>query len=64
MAKRALCEDEIIRMELNEILRHKWIESEKAGHDVGLRAVWDWIEHHEEAFHRDFERAHTCSRAS
>ena len=27
-----------------EILRHKWIESEKAGHDIGFeRALMDWI---------------------
>ena len=27
-----------------EILRHKWIESEKAGHDIGFeRALLDWI---------------------
>lgn len=26
-----------------EILRHKWIESEKAGHDIGMdRATIDW----------------------
>ena len=30
--------------ERNEILRHKWIESEKAGHDIGFeRALTDWI---------------------
>ena len=27
-----------------EILRHKWIESEKAGYDIGFeRALIDWI---------------------
>jgi len=27
-----------------EILRHKWIESEKAGYDIGFeRALMDWI---------------------
>ena len=27
-----------------EILRHKWIESEKAGSDIGFeRALMDWI---------------------
>jgi len=30
--------------EREEILRHKWIESEKAGHDIGFeRALIDWI---------------------
>lgn len=33
--------------EREEILRHKWIESEKAGHDIGFeRALLDWIVHH------------------
>ena len=30
--------------EREEILRHKWIESEKAGYDIGFeRALTDWI---------------------
>jgi hypothetical protein len=30
-----------------EVLKHKWIESEKAGHDIGLeRAMTDWILNH------------------
>jgi hypothetical protein len=30
-----------------EILRHKWSESEKAGHDIGFEnALIDWIMHH------------------
>lgn len=30
--------------EREEILRHKWIESEKAGRDIGFeRALLDWI---------------------
>ncbi|HVY68556.1 MAG TPA: DUF4032 domain-containing protein [Verrucomicrobiae bacterium] len=33
--------------EREEILKHKWIESEKAGHDIGFeRALTDWIVHH------------------
>ncbi len=33
--------------ERDEILRHKWIESEKAGYDIGLdRALTDWSVHH------------------
>jgi hypothetical protein len=33
--------------EREEILRHKWIESEKAGHDVGFeKALLDWIVKH------------------
>ena len=33
--------------EREEIMRHKWIESEKAGHDIGFeRALIDWIVKH------------------
>ena len=33
--------------EREEILRHKWIESEKAGRDIGFeQALTDWIINH------------------
>jgi hypothetical protein len=33
--------------EREEIMKHKWIESEKAGHDIGFeRALTDWIIKH------------------
>jgi len=33
--------------ERDEILKHKWIESEKAGYDIGFeRALTDWIIKH------------------
>ena len=33
--------------EREEILRHKWLESEKVGFDVGFeRALLDWIRNH------------------
>ncbi len=33
--------------EREEILRHKWIESEKVGHDIGFeKALLDWIVKH------------------
>lgn len=33
--------------ERDEILKHKWIESEKVGHDIGFeRALTDWIINH------------------
>jgi len=37
--------------EREEILRHKWIESEKAGCDVGFeKALLDWIVKHRSAW--------------
>ena len=33
--------------EVEEINKHKWIESEKAGYDIGWnKALLDWITHH------------------
>ncbi|MEM9446509.1 MAG: hypothetical protein AAGA18_14280 [Verrucomicrobiota bacterium] len=33
--------------EREEILRHKWLESEKLGHDIGFeKALLDWIVKH------------------
>lgn len=40
--------------EREEILRHKWIESEKAGYDIGFeRALLDWIRNHRERWRAD-----------
>lgn len=37
--------------EREEILRHKWIESEKAGYDIGFeRALLDWIRNHRDGW--------------
>jgi hypothetical protein len=37
--------------EREEILRHKWIESERLGYDIGFeRALLDWIRKHREAW--------------
>jgi len=33
--------------ERDEILKLKWVESEKAGHDIGFeRALLDWVRNH------------------
>jgi hypothetical protein len=35
---------EIFLREREEILKHKWIESEKQGYDIGFeRALIDWV---------------------
>lgn len=37
--------------ERDEILRHKWFESEKAGRDIGFeQALVDWVRNHREAW--------------
>lgn len=35
--------DKFLELQTREIERHKWIESEKAGRDLGSEAVIDWI---------------------
>ena len=46
--------------EREEILKHKWLESEKAGHDLGYgRALLDWIINHREKW----RSAHRRKRA-
>ncbi len=40
--------------EREEILRHKWIESEKAGRDIGFeQALTDWIVKHRLSWRRN-----------
>lgn len=39
--------------ERQEILRHKWLESEKVGYDIGFeRALTDWILKHRTKWRR------------
>lgn len=39
--------------EREEIMKHKWIESEKAGHDIGFeQALTDWIVKHRTAWRK------------
>jgi hypothetical protein len=39
--------------EREEILKHKWIESEKVGYDIGFeRALLDWIVKHRAQWRR------------
>jgi len=50
---------EYLESQAQEIERHKWIESEKAGRDLGIEAVIDWILRYADLFsehywqHRD-----------
>lgn len=48
--------------EREEILRHKWIESEKAGHDIGFeRALLDWVVRHRAQWRANRSAAHRPS---
>jgi hypothetical protein len=44
--------------EREEILKHKWIESEKAGEDIGFeRALTDWIIKHRAKWRKSRQQA-------
>ena len=45
---------EYLDSQTREIERHKWIESEKAGRDLGVDAVIDWIQKYADAFSDHF----------
>lgn len=48
--------------EREEILRHKWIESEKAGCDIGFeQALTDWIVKHRSKWRKE---RHTAQNSS
>lgn len=48
--------------EREEILKHKWIESEKAGYDIGFeRALTDWIIKHRSKWRKSRHAAHSGS---
>lgn len=45
------------QLQIQEILKYKWIESEKVGHDVGeLYAAQDWIIKYSKDFREWFFR--------
>lgn len=47
--------------EREEILKHKWLESERLGYDIGFeRALLDWIRKHREGW-RAARRQHQAS---
>jgi hypothetical protein len=46
--------------EREEILRHKWIESEKAGRDIGFeQALTDWIIKHRSSWRKNRQTSMT-----
>ncbi|MFH1117242.1 MAG: hypothetical protein V1792_25265 [Pseudomonadota bacterium] len=47
---------EYLEIQTREIERHKWIESEKAGRDLGEDAVIDWIRKYADAFSDQYFR--------
>ena len=47
--------------EREEIMKHKWIESQKAGYDIGFeRALTDWIIQHRSKWRKGRQVAHSA----
>ena len=47
--------------EREEILKHKWIESERLGYDIGFeRALLDWIRKHREGWRAARRQQHAA----
>lgn len=45
--------------EREEVLRHKWLESEKAGRDIGYqKAFYDWLLRHRTQWRRSRRSRH------
>jgi hypothetical protein len=53
--------EEYLKLQNSEIERHKWIESEKAGKDLGLEAVIDWILNYADQFSDHYLRLRSRS---
>ena len=68
--RKSISGDELVRnsslyrefqAEREEILKHKWIESERLGYDIGFeRALLDWIRKHRDS-RRAARRAHIAA---
>jgi len=51
-----------LKIQAQEIDRHKWIESEKAGRDLGTEAVIDWIVKYADRFSDQYEQQRSDSQ--
>ena len=47
-----------MKSQMEEIRRHKWIESEKAGRDLGSECVLEWIRRYASQFRDYYTRCH------
>ena len=53
----AKCFKEFMQSQCKEIKKHRWIESEKAGIDLGAQAELDWIRNHAKSYRDWWESA-------
>lgn len=55
-------EDEVKKTnhaQMDEMEKHRWLESEKAGQDVGKRAYFDWISKYARQWRESWEKRYT-----
>jgi hypothetical protein len=48
--------EQYLKIQAQEIERHKWIESEKAGRDLGTEAAIDWIMKYADRFSEQYQQ--------
>ena len=53
---------EFLKDQKHEMEIHKWIESEKVGHDLGNEAIKDWIDKYADEFRQNWNREHGQSK--
>lgn len=49
---------QFMQEQCEEMKRHKWIESEKAGHDLGNQAIRDWVYKYAKQFREEYAKIH------
>ena len=45
---------DLIHKQVSEMEKYKWLESEKAGFDLGQKALLDWVDNHYEKFTKSY----------
>ena len=58
---REQCQADMLAKQREEILRHKWIESEKAQRDLGGEAAFDWILRYAAEWRKWYEEQHSTT---
>jgi hypothetical protein len=54
-AVKKITRETVMNIQIEEIKKHKWIASEKAGRDLGDLAIHEWIDQYAAAFREYWE---------
>lgn len=52
---------EFMNGQIEEMMKHKWIESEKAGYDLGEEAIKDYLKNSASAYREEWNKNHPDS---